>query len=230
MRIGVATLLLLVCGCKGELSAAEYGEQLYKDPLLSTNDDNVYSCSTCHDIEGSAEPGKAGLPLGEAAGRQRYFGGQVLTLLEATNFCLDAFMRGAPLAEAEPRSRALYAFLRTHSSHEDDSPRPVTFVTTLSDVLPNGDKQRGRAVYEASCENCHGELESGDARIDSTAPILPRTIRNYANVLKDLEPRQVVVEKIRHGRFYGLGGTMPPFARERLSDEDLSALLSVLLD
>lgn len=38
----------------------------------------------------------------------------------------------------------------------------------------------------------------------------------------------VVVEKVRHGVFFNIGGTMPPSSLEVLSDEDLGALLAYL--
>ena len=42
-------------------------------------------------------------------------------------------------------------------------------------------------------------------------------------------PKQlVVIEKVRHGQFFGVGGTMPLYSREALSDEDLGALLAFL--
>jgi thiosulfate dehydrogenase len=38
----------------------------------------------------------------------------------------------------------------------------------------------------------------------------------------------VVIEKTRHGRFFGVGGNMPLYSLEALSDEDLGALLAYL--
>jgi thiosulfate dehydrogenase len=37
--------------------------------------------------------------------------------------------------------------------------------------------------------------------------------------------RLAFIEKIRHGPFLGLTGTMPPYAVEQLADTDLGALL-----
>ena len=42
-------------------------------------------------------------------------------------------------------------------------------------------------------------------------------------------PKQlVVIEKVRHGQFFGVGGSMPPYSQEALSDADLGALLAFL--
>jgi thiosulfate dehydrogenase len=42
-------------------------------------------------------------------------------------------------------------------------------------------------------------------------------------------PRQlVVIEKVRHGQFFGVGGSMPPYSQEALPDTDLGALLAFL--
>ena len=39
----------------------------------------------------------------------------------------------------------------------------------------------------------------------------------------------VIVEKVRHGRFFGIGGVMPPVPLEQLPDADLSALHGYLV-
>src|SRR6185503_13183616 len=43
-----------------------------------------------------------------------------------------------------------------------------------------------------------------------------------------IDPSLVVIEKVRHGRFFNIGGEMPLFSEEALSDDDLGALLAYL--
>jgi thiosulfate dehydrogenase len=40
--------------------------------------------------------------------------------------------------------------------------------------------------------------------------------------------RLIFIEKIRHGRFLGYGGEMPPFSSELLSDADVADVLEYL--
>jgi thiosulfate dehydrogenase len=51
---------------------------------------------------------------------------------------------------------------------------------------------------------------------------------DYPNQFPGVEPSLVVIEKVRHGRFFNIGGDMPLFSQEALSDEDLGALLAYL--
>ena len=43
-----------------------------------------------------------------------------------------------------------------------------------------------------------------------------------------MKPGLVVIEKVRHGRFFDIGGVMPPFSLESLSNAQLSDLLAFL--
>ena len=42
------------------------------------------------------------------------------------------------------------------------------------------------------------------------------------------EARFAVVEKLRHGRFFNIGGVMPLYSLEALSDQDVADLLAYL--
>ena len=50
----------------------------------------------------------------------------------------------------------------------------------------------------------------------------------YPEDFPGVDPSLVVIEKVRHGRFFNIGGEMPLFSEEALSDDDLGALLSYL--
>ena len=57
---------------------------------------------------------------------------------------------------------------------------------------------------------------------------LPGVTADYPEDFPGVEPSLVVIEKVRHGRFFDIGGEMPLFSQEALSDEDLGALLAYL--
>lgn len=221
--------VLLAVGC-GPIPAADYGEELFRDPKLSDSQYNAFSCATCHATTASPPRGKLypGHSLHNVAFRPSWWGGYETRLLDAVNFCYTAFMRGVtPLAPDEPRSRALYEYLVRISPDSDAPAQPFSVVKDITDV-PRGEARRGADVYRAACQDCHGEAHTGKGRLTELAPVLPEVTRDYGELFPGVAPGLVFIEKVRHGRFFGVGGNMPPYGREALSDQDLGALLAYL--
>lgn len=221
--------VLLAAGC-GPTPAAEYGEKLFSDPTLSTSQYNTFSCATCHATTATPPADKmySGLSLYNVASRPHWWGGYETRLLDAVNFCYTAFMRGVtPLAPEDPKSRALYEYLVGLSPDASAPAQPFSLVKDITDV-PRGSAGRGEHVYRAACQDCHGEAHTGKGRPTELAPILPEVSREYDKLFPNVPPGLVFIEKVRHGRFFGVGGNMPPYSRESLSDEDLGALLTFL--
>ena len=86
---------------------------------------------------------------------------------------------------------------------------------------------RGREVYRSVCATCHGEPHTGNGRLGPLVSIIPEASIEFAEE-QGVAPALVVIEKVRHGQFFGIGGNMPLFTREALSDEDLAAILAYL--
>jgi thiosulfate dehydrogenase len=222
--VRLAWLVVALSGCT--LSAERYGEQLFHDPQFSGSRFNAWSCATCHATKEDDARLLSGHPLAGATERPSYWGGNSSRLIDAASFCYVYFMRGPKGFEpSEARSRALYEYLGSLKGPPDA--KPVTFVPNLSDV-PRSDAARGQQVYASACQECHGEPHTGKGRNSELASILPEVKDDYAQLFPGTPPALVFVEKVRHGQFFAVGGNMPPFALERLSDEDLGALLTYL--
>ncbi|HEX8825261.1 MAG TPA: cytochrome c, partial [Archangium sp.] len=103
----------------------------------------------------------------------------------------------------------------------------LTLVKDITDV-PRGNAEWGADVYRSACQDCHGEAHTGQGRKTELAPILPEVSHHYGELFPGVSPGVVFIEKVRHGRFFGVGGNMPPYSREALSDKDLGALLAYL--
>lgn len=207
------------------LTAAEYGAQVFSDPAFSDSEFNAFACATCH----AAEPDdgvRIAYSLYNSAFRKSWWGGTSPRLIDAVNFCTVYFMRGADLESDDARGRALYEYLVSVSPDRPSSALPLTIVENLA-TLPRGDSSRGRDVFDATCRRCHGEPHTGGGRISHMASIIPETSIEFAKE-NDVDPMLVVIEKVRHGQFFGIGGNMPLFAREMLSDDDLGALVAYL--
>lgn len=249
-RIGSLTLgPLLLCSMSGlfgllgceqieDVSAEQYGQQIFSSlELASSSKRNLYTCSSCHRVDASdrEEILLAGADLAGVVARPSFWGGSELNLLRSINACRAYFMRAETEWDAsDPRATALYAFLASKTSQdaaaqETRNAQSFTWVNAVSDV-PRGDATRGLAVYARACKSCHGEATSGQGRNSDRTTILPSGFfEGHLDVeYTKLQRRLTAIEKIRHGRFFGYGGEMPPFALETLSDSDVSDILEAL--
>ncbi|MBN9681041.1 MULTISPECIES: c-type cytochrome [unclassified Corallococcus] len=235
VRGGVAALLVgVLAGCGGDtagpVAAADYGEALFQDPGLSPSEYNQFSCATCH-VTTPEAPGwriDSGHTLYNVAARPSWWGGSETRLMDAVNFCYVNFMRGVTKLEVEePRSRSLYEYLSRISPDAQAPALPFTVVKDIQDV-PRGDVTRGEAVYQTACHHCHGAPHTGEGRLTDFASVLPEVTQTYDQVFPGIPHAQVVIEKVRHGPFFGVGGNMPLYSTEALSDADLGALLLYL--
>lgn len=239
-RIALAALVIALGAACGPVKARDAGAQVFNDARFSGSEANAFSCATCHSIgAASGSDGfdgdgriRPGFPLDDAAARTRFWGGASTSLLDATNTCVTFFMRGPPLVGDEPKARALYEFLATTATESGNAigsvhdARPLTIVENVTSV-GRGSTARGAKVWDAACRTCHGDPHTGNGRITDLATIVPEGSVEFAEQV-DFPLDLVIVEKVRHGRFFGVGGTMPPFSVEQLSDDDLGAVLAFL--
>lgn len=219
----------LGCGDQ-EVPAAELGERLFSDSGVSTSRRNRYSCATCHTVEPQAPlvvPGRydSGYNLANTFSRPSWWGGYAGKVLDAVNVCVTEFMGGRRLAPEDAEARQLGAYLAGASSPEPQPAAPLTIVRAVTplDGL-TGNPAVGAVVYSAGCQRCHGSPRSGAGRLDETFSIVPDdTVKVFGD-----QARHAVVEKLRHGRFFNVGGVMPLYTAEALSDAQVANLLAFL--
>lgn len=219
----------MACGDK-EIPAAELGARLFTSPGVSTSRFNKFACATCHVVAADAALVPAGrwdsgYNLYGVAGRPSWWGGGALKLLDAINDCVDLFMGGKRLAATDPQALQLGAYLATNSPPEAQPAAPLTVVrvvTPLADLT--GAAARGAVIYAASCFRCHGALHTGAGRLDDSVSILPEATLHFF----PSNARAAFVEKIRHGRFFNIGGIMPFYSREAMSDADVADVLAFI--
>lgn len=226
MRRALASAALLALGgCT--IPAREFGALAFHDPAFSGSQFNTWSCHTCHATRADDPRILSGAPLVGVTERTGWYGGRANSLFEAVQFCYVAFMRGSKLEPEEGRSRALYEYLTTLKAKEPQAPFTFTVVGDVADV-PRGEKELGGEVYKRACHDCHGALRSGAGANTTRATRLPDVFAEYPTLFPGVPPSLVVIEKVRHGQFFGVGGNMPLYSKEALSDEQLGALLSYL--
>jgi thiosulfate dehydrogenase len=219
------------CGDR-EVPAAELGEQLFQDPAVSTSPRNHFSCATCHTVTPGGPPvvpGRfdAGYNLAGSAGRPGWWGGYATTLLGAMNVCLEEFMGGRALQPEDDSARQLGAYLAAQSPPDPQPAAPFTIVRVVTplDGLA-GDASRGGLIYAGGCQRCHGAVHSGAGRLDPKFSIVPEDTQRAFPAAG--EARFAVVEKLRHGRFFNIGGVMPLYSHEALSDAEVADVLAYL--
>ena len=226
MRAAVVVVVgsLLGLGACPAPSGVEVGERLFADPQFSESAFNSFSCATCHQVAEAVGP-RIAAPLNDVVTRGSWWGGYA-PRLDGVDFCNVFFMRGDPLDRTSPRARALYEYLASISPTSAAAARSTTWIENVTSVA-RGDPRRGEDVWNASCRTCHGDPQTGNGRINERASVVPDASQQFADD-NGFEVDLVVIEKVRHGQFFGVGGNMPPFSLESLSDEDLGALLAFL--
>jgi thiosulfate dehydrogenase len=237
-RLGVllgslwATTLFAACGddATTETRTPEMrGEALFRSKTLSPNAFNPFSCAQCHAVSADDTRQTAGANLAGVTARPTFWGGTENDLLDSVNVCLRSFMSSADgLSREDPRAGDLYSYLSSlgETPGATTAPAPFTVVVSVAD-LPNGDATRGAAVWGAVCQTCHGAPHTAVGQLDGISIVVPEeTIEEHEARGDDV--RLIVIEKVRHGNFLGYSGRMPPFSLEKLSDQELSDVLSYL--
>lgn len=235
MRRVLAALALCAtaAACAGdtktvERPAVERGESLVGDPDFSSSSANYLACDDCHSrTTDEGERIYPAYPLENSAGRASWWNGYEVQYLGAVDFCFRVFMRGQPLEPGQPKGDAVYEYLVSISPDASSPALPLTITRNIQ-LIPGGDAVAGEAIYDAACRHCHGS-PSGSGRLDlSVTPLNDDLWAFYDVDFPGIDHRVVVAEKVRHGSFFGIGGVMPFFAEERLTDAELASVMAYL--
>jgi thiosulfate dehydrogenase len=217
--------VLLLAGCT--ISAHDYGRELLGESSVSDAFSNSFSCLTCHETAQAPTQLRPGYTLYNVSDRPSYWGGFELNLLDAMNVCIVDFMRGQPLAADNEKARAIKVYLDSISPDPSPSPLPMTIVKNIVDV-PSGDAGRGKDVWDRSCANCHGAPHTGAGRISTASSLVPDDSLAAHGTDPKTGARIITIEKVRHGKYFNVGGNMALYSLEALSDAQLGDVLGYL--
>ena len=203
---------------EGGLEALD-GETLYREPIA---DGNAFACATCHAIEEPAEDGvrRAGHALGGATRRGSWKSGQVNTLREAVNSCLDEWMAAEPWPEGDPRQQALESWLDAQQGGPEE-PFEIRIVQPPS--LGIGLAETGRGIFNTSCSICHGQDGVGSG----LAPAVVRVGLEQGYVAERIRLSGAPGSPVYEGL---TGGRMPFWASDRLSDLEVRHVVAYVTE
>jgi thiosulfate dehydrogenase len=237
MRAICLMIVALLGACQGTITARERGHDLMTDVEASNGRANVFECADCHQVAPDWETDRIfpGYSLVDSAYRESFWGGYERTLLDAMGFCRLVFMRGTPFDENDEDARAILEYLLSLSETDPAPALPLTVTLNIdADRIPRGDPTEGGALYDRACKHCHG-VPGGHTpdRFRGDAVDMPGDEAGWAKLYDDpdfagIPYGLIVIEKVRHGRFFGISGIMPLFSTEALSDEELGAILAYL--
>lgn len=182
---------------------------------------NVFSCGTCHSISEPASDGlrRAGHPLGNATKRSSYKNGQLSHMLDAANSCLTEWMNAPGWNESSEDWQDLYAYLdiQTTQSSANVSYEIVDPPADLGD----GNVLAGQNVFNSSCVVCHGDDGAG-------TDIGPRVAG--IGLPADYIARRIRLSGRANSQVYAglLGGIMPFWSADRLSDMEIRDIVAFL--
>jgi mono/diheme cytochrome c family protein len=201
-------------------SGADYdGEWVYR---FSRPDGNSYTCAHCHAVVEPASNGYArpGHPLGDASARVDYKNGQVSSLREAANSCLDEWMNAGTWSNANADWLKLEDWLSQHAPPETAESVDIQ-IAAVPAILTGGDASAGRETFNSSCAICHAQ--DGEGSLQAPAIGGFGYDSNY------------VANRVRNsGRsdsqvYDGLtGGIMPFWGANRFSDAELLNVVAFL--
>lgn len=196
------------------------GEELY---LLPHDDGNTFACTTCHALEEPPANGirRAAHQVGDAANRPTYKNGQLTDFREAVNTCRVEWMRSTPFAPDDSRWASLADFLREQAG-EAEAPELSFDVVQPPLDLEGGDSLAGQELFNSSCVGCHGVDAVGTMR----APPLNGELLNAEMIARRIRTSGTVNSSVYEGL---TGGTMPFWAADRLTEEEVLDLVAFVL-
>lgn len=226
-------LALELTGCVRRVSPVERGAELAASPAFAHTTNNAFACTTCHaprpgDMRERILPGAV---LAGVTRRPSYWGGAFVDLRDAVDVCYRQFMRGGELDANSEEAIALWAYLDSLASEPGAQTDAVPFTVERTVSAPGiGDALRGAELYARACAYCHGAPHTGEGRLGEAAVLPNDTEAEHTGAMGYTreELPVIFVEKVRHGSFLGLAGSMPPFSREVLPDQDLADIIAYL--
>jgi hypothetical protein len=202
-----------------ESGNARSGEMVYR---FTQPTGNSFTCDTCHALTEPTANGfrRPGHPLSDATRRPNYKNGQLSSMLDAVNTCLDEWMNADLWSESSHEWLVLSPWLDSMAPPIVAEPVAVQVVDPPLN-LGGGDAESGRQTFNESCAVCHN--------IDGAGSFKAPPVVGFG-----LEP-ELVANRVRFsGRADSAvypdltGGIMPFWGSNRCGDDELLYIVAYL--
>lgn len=128
---------------------------------------NGMSCENCHIDAGTRPYGNTFALVASTYPRFRARSGSMESIEDRINDCFERSLNGAPLDSTSREMRAMVAYMKWIGAGASRTiPDAYAHFESLPYLDRAADTTRGRAVYAAKCQSCHGA--DGAGAMDST--------------------------------------------------------------
>lgn len=210
-------------------TSIEEGRAVYSSPDPESENQYAFSCATCHsDLPAGEETIRMpGHTLFDAVRRPHFKNGQVATFLGAANVCRTDWMLTRAWADADEDFLDLVSYL-----HSIAPPGPAPAYTYA--IRPpsrqgptTGIAQAGCELFHNACVICHGPSAGGTPRGPQLLfPQLGEPSFDDPDFIREQVRLSGPMESVYEGL---IGGVMPFWTPDRLSDAELEDLVAYLM-
>jgi thiosulfate dehydrogenase len=132
------------------------------------------ACRNCHLDVGQRPFGNSWLDTQGLYPQYRSREGEVQTLAERVNACLQHPLQGPPLEENGKEMKAILSYYKWIARGRADlETDPDTRLVKLPFLSRASDPKKGGEIFKVRCAHCHGEHGEGKPRADGIAFIFP---------------------------------------------------------
>ena len=192
---------------------------------------NSFACAHCHALNEPDNFYRPGHPIADAPRRAMFKNGQLDSLVDAVNTCLDTWMGVPdPWTENTPEFTQLVSYLEAN----DNGSGPADLLQYAkhdalefaNNAAANGDAEAGRTFFNVSCAICHGNDAAGTnaglslqgrLQYEGAANFIASKVRYSGPSSDPLYPGQ------------SAGGRMPFWVEDRISDANLTNVIEFLM-
>jgi thiosulfate dehydrogenase len=123
---------------------------------------NGMNCQNCHLSAGTKPYGNNYSAVSSTYPKYRDRSGSVESIEKRVNDCLERSLNGKPLDNNSCEMRAIVAYMHWLGSHVLKGVKPLgSGISTLKDLDRAADPAKGKIVFMAKCQVCHGANGAG---------------------------------------------------------------------
>jgi thiosulfate dehydrogenase len=135
---------------------------------------NGMNCQNCHLDAGTKKWGNNYGGVFSTYPKFRDRSGSIESIYHRINDCLERSLNGYPLDTASREMTAILAYMKWLGQNVPKGKKPEgTGIRELPFLTRAADPEKGRPIYQANCQRCHGTQGNGAPNTDNTGYLYP---------------------------------------------------------